>query len=225
MDSITKFNDIDYANTFAKRISVMHELVRSVLPGHLNNGDCVIDLGGGPGIGAKIIDGLGIEAMVINIEPSETVNEIPRLSHVNYIPLRMTFKEALGSEMPCAAGCLLVVSSEHEIALCNGRTPDENKKIYLNDLHKFIRNNLRKNGTLIFGFPCYREGASDREIEIQRRMTESLLGHSHPREEFFTLEEFSAAFGEPIEFIRKPMNLALNDEDTILMANVAVFKK
>jgi len=77
MDSITKFNNIDYANTFAKRIGVMHELVRNVLQGQLNKWDCIIDLGGGPRIGANIIDDLGIEATVINIEPSTTIHEIP----------------------------------------------------------------------------------------------------------------------------------------------------
>jgi predicted ATP-dependent serine protease len=86
MDSITKFNGIDYANTFAKRISVMHELVKDVLSGHLNKGNVIIDIGGGPGIGAKIIEDLGIEATVINIEPSTTIYEIPKLSSVKYIP-------------------------------------------------------------------------------------------------------------------------------------------
>ena len=86
MDSITKFNGIDYANTFAKRIGVMHELVKDVLSGHLNKGDVIIDIGGGPGIGAKIIGDMGIETTVINIEPSTTINEIPQLSSVKYIP-------------------------------------------------------------------------------------------------------------------------------------------
>ncbi|WAM22345.1 MAG: hypothetical protein OI717_00020 (plasmid) [Candidatus Methanoperedens sp.] len=226
MDSITKFNGIDYANTFAKRISVMHELVKNVLSGHLNKSDVIIDIGGGPGIGAKIIETLGIEATVINIEPSTTINEIPQLSSVKYIPLKMTFKEALDAKMPCAADCLLVVSSEHEIALCNGQAPKENKKIFFEDMKKFIHKNLKKNGIMVFGFPNYREGASETEIDRQRRLTESLLGHSHPKEEFFTVEEFSAAFGaQPGVSMKKPMNLANeNPEETILRANVAVFK-
>ena len=225
MDSITKFNNIDYANTFAKRIGVMHELVRNVLQGQLNKGDCVIDLGGGPGIGAKIIEDLGIEATVINIEPSTTIHEIPRLSLVKYIPMKMTFKEALDAQMPFTVNCLLVVSSEHEIALCNGQTPEENKKIFFEDLKKFIRKNFKKKGTLVFGFPGYRKGASEKEIDKQRRLTESILGHSHPEEEYFTVEEFSEAFGQPDVFVQKPMNLGNeNPEETILRANVAVFK-
>lgn len=226
MDSITKFNGIDYTNTFAKRISIMHELVKNVLSGQLNKGDVIIDIGGGPGIGAKIIETLGLEATVINIEPSTTIYDIPQLSLVKYIPLKMTFKEALAAKMPCAATCLLMVSSEHEIALCNGQTPEENKKIFFEDLNKFIHKNLTKNGILVFGFPNYREGASETEIGKQRRLTESLLGHSHPKEEFFVLEEFSAALGaQPVFYIQKPMNLANeNSEETILRANAAVFK-
>lgn len=66
--------------------------------------------------------------------------------------------------------------------------------MFLNDLNEFIRKNLKKNGYLVFGFPNYRKGASEIEISRQRKFTESLMGHSHPPEE------------------------------TILRANVAVFK-
>lgn len=226
MDSITKFDGIDYTNTFAKKIHVMHELVKNVLSGQLSKGDDIIDIGGGPGIGARIIDGLGMEATVINIEPSTTIYDVPHLSLVKYIPLKMSFKEALEAQMPCTADCLLMISSEHEIALCNGRTSRENKKIFFDDLNKFIHKNLKRNGSLVFGFPNYRKGASEAEIARQRRLTESLLGHSHPPEEFFTVEEFSAAFGaQPVVFNQKPMTLAdENPEETFLMANVAVFK-
>jgi len=105
-------------------------------------------------------------------------------------------------------------------------TSIENKKIFFESLKKFIHKNLRKNGIMVFGFPNYREGASETEIGRQRKLTESLLGHSHPKEEFFTVEEFSAALGaQPVVCIQKPMNLANeNPEETILRANVTVFK-
>jgi hypothetical protein len=226
MNSITKFEGIDYTNTFANKIHVMHELVKNVLSGQLSKGDNIIDIGGGPGMGARIIDGLGLEATVINIEPSTTIYDVPHLSLVRYIPIKMSFKEALEARMPCTADCLLMVSSEHEIALCNGRTAGENKKIFFDDLNEFIRRNLRRNGSMVFGFPNYRKGASETEIARQRRFTESLLGHSHPPEELFTVEEFSAALGaQPLVFIQKPMVLANEKpEETFLMANVAVFK-
>lgn len=226
MNSITKFDGIDYANNFARKINVMHELVKSVLAGQLSEREFIIDLGGGPGMGARIIEELGIKATLINIEPSTTIYDIPRLSLVKYIPLKMTFKEALDAQMPHTASCLLMVSSEHEIALCNGGTANEKKKMFLEDLNRFIHKNLKKNGSLVFGFPNYRKGSSSTQIARQRRLTESILGHSHPPEEFFTVEEFSGAFGaQPDLFIQKPMNLANEDpEETILMANVAVFK-
>jgi hypothetical protein len=52
------------------------------------------------------------------------------------------------------------------------------------------------------------------------------VGHSHPPEEFFTVEEFSTAFGtQPDVFNQKPMTLAdERPEKTILRANVVVFK-
>ena len=91
-------------------------------------------------------------------------------------------------------------------------------------MNKFVRRNLKKNASLVFGFPNYRKGASQTEIARQRRLTESLLGHSHPPEEYFTVEDFSEAFfTQPVVFVQKPMNLA-HAEETILMANVTVFK-
>jgi SAM-dependent methyltransferase len=226
METFEKFDGIDYANTFARRISIMHELIKDVLSRQLRKMDVIIDIGGGPGMGARIIDELGVEATVINIEPSTTINDVPRLSFVKYIPLKMTFKEALHTHLPYRGSCLLMVSSEHEIALCNGRTPAENKKEFFHDLNEFIHKNLKKNGCLIIGFPNYRKGSSEKEIARQRKFTESLLGHSHPPEELFTVEEFSSGFdSHPDVFIQKPMTLADEiPEETILMANVVVFK-
>ncbi len=226
METFKKFDGIDYANTFARRISVMHELVKEILILHLRKMDEIIDIGGGPGMGARIIDEIGIEATVVNIEPSTTIHDVPQLSSVKYIPLKMTLKEALAARIPITASCLLMVSSEHEIALCNGRTPLENKKEFFHDLKEFIRKNLKKNGCLVIGFPNYRKGASKIEISRQRKFTEKIMGHSHPPEEFFTIEEFSCAFGVlPDVFIQKPMILTDEKPDeTILMANVAVFK-
>lgn len=225
-DAFGKFDGIDYANTFARRISVMHELVKDILALHLRKNEEIIDIGGGPGMGARIIDEIGIKAAVVNIEPSTTIYDVPQLSSVKYIPLKMTLKEALSACMPITASCLLMVSSEHEIALCNGMTPPENKKEFFHDLNEFIRKNLKKNGLLVLGFPNYRKGADKKEISKQRKFTEALMGHSHPPEEFFTIEEFSRAFGvQPEVFIQKPMTLAgENPDETILKANAAVFK-
>ena len=226
MDNITKFDAIDYTNTFSKRISVMYELVENILSEYIGNGDSILDIGGGPGISAKMIEKLGTKVKVINIEPSTTIYDVPQLSIVEYTPLKMSLKEALDVSMPYIVDYVLMVSSAHEIALCNNGTPEENKKIFFNDLVIFIKKNLKKNGILIIGFPNYREGASTEKIEEQRRLTETLLGHSHPPEELFKVNEFSAIFGTaPDLFIQKPMDLTQeNIKDTILMANVAVFK-
>jgi len=227
MDNITKFNGVDYTNTFAARIGIMHELVKEVLSKQISNGDSVIDIGGGPGMGARIIDSLGITASVANIEPSTTIHDVPRLLHVKYTPMKMSLKEALGIRMPYAADCILVVSAAHEIALCNNSSASENKEIFSSEIDQFIRKNLKPEGIIVAGFPNYREGASFAEIAKQRRITESILGHSHPPEELFTIEEFSNIFGtNPSVFIQRPMNIDPGNPDgTILMANVSVFKK
>ena len=226
MNNITKFNGVDYTNTFAAKIGAMHELVKEVLSTQISNGDNVIDIGGGPGMGARIIDSLGIVAYVTNIEPSTTIQDVPRLLHVEYIPMQMSFKDALNIGMPYPADCLLIVSAAHEIALCNNSSASKNKEIFSSEFNQFIRKNLKPEGTIVAGFPNYRDGASPTEIAQQRRITESHLGHSHPPEELFTVEELSKIFGTPpSEYVKRPMNIdGGNPDDTILMANVAVFK-
>ena len=227
MDNITKFNGVDYTNTFATRIGVMHKLVKEVLSTQISNRDCVIDIGGGPGMGARIIDSQGIMASVVNIEPSSTIHDVPRLLHVKYIPLQMSLKEALGARMPFPADCLLIVSAAHEIALCNNSSASRNKEIFSCEINQFIRKNLKPEGIIVAGFPNYLDGASPAEIAQQRRITESHLGHSHPPEELFTIEELSQIFGtQPSVYVKRPMNIdGGNPEDTILRANVAVFSK
>ena len=227
MDNITKFNGMDYTSTFATRIGVMHELVKEALSTRISNRDCVIDIGGGPGMGARIIDNLGIMAYVTNIEPSTTIHDIPRLLHVKYIPMQMSLKEALDVRMPYPADCLLIVSAAHEIALCNNSSPSKNKEIFSSEINQFIMKNLKPEGIIVAGFPNYRDGASLAEIAKQRRITESKLGHSHPPEELFTIGELSQIFGtRPFVYVKRPMNIeGGNPGDTVLVANMAVFSK
>ncbi|MDF1557034.1 MAG: hypothetical protein P1P80_02450 [ANME-2 cluster archaeon] len=170
---------------------------------------------------------MGIKAAVANIEPADILNNVPHLSYVNYTPIMMSLREALNAHMPFTADCLLMVSSAHEIALCNTMSSSDNKKRFFHDLDSFIEKNLAPGGKVILRFPDYRKGSSPEEITRQRRLTKSLLGHSHPPDELFTLEEFTSAFGtSPIVFIQRPMDLTHeNPENTVLMANVAVFKK
>lgn len=178
-------------------------------------------------MGARIIDSLGITASVTNIEPSTTIHNVPRLLHVRYIPMQMSLKDALDVRIPYPADCLLIISAAHEIALCNNSSASKNNEIFSSEIDQFIRKNLKPEGIIVIGFPNYRERASPTEIEKQRRITESILGHSHPPEELFTIEELSKIFGtQPSAYIKRPMNIDRgNPDDTILMANVAVFKK
>jgi len=75
-------------------------------------------------------------------------------------------------------------------------------------------------------FPNYKIGVTEEEILKQREYVDTVIGHSHPPEEFFTIKEFSTAFStEPIRFDQTPMLLSEQSEDeTTLMANLAVFK-
>jgi len=225
MKNHIKLNGVDYLSGIAIKISDMHQLVEENLKNIIKEGDKIIDIGGGPGMGARIIDHYGIKAKVLNIEPCNTVDEIPKLSNIEYIPLKQTFKEALSSNLPWLADIVLMVSAEHEIALSNEKSNIENKKIFFQDLIKFLDKNTKEGGIYCVGFPNYKKGISNDNLIKQRRYSDSKVGHSHSPDEFFTIDEFQDFFSTtPIIHVQKPM--ILDDEkaeETCLLANFAAF--
>ena len=87
-----KFNTVNYKDAFARQIGDIHKLCKSVLKSEISDGDRIMDLGGGPGIGAHLIDELGIKAKIFNMEPSESVHDIPKLVNVEYSFQKITHK-------------------------------------------------------------------------------------------------------------------------------------
>jgi hypothetical protein len=226
METFHKFEGIDYVNNFAKRINSVHQLVADNLEGFIKPNMFIIDLGGGPGIGAKIIDGFGKQVHVLNIEPSNNVNTVPELQWVEYDTLSMSFTEAQQHKFSQKADLILMISSAHEMALSYGKSSNENKRLFFSDLTKFLSNNLNIGGYLCIGFPNYINGVGVEEVQEQRSFTDSLLGHSHPPDEFFSVQEFSNGLGFILEINEsKPMILASESADqTKLVANFVVFK-
>ncbi|MDA3892165.1 MAG: hypothetical protein PF517_10930 [Salinivirgaceae bacterium] len=226
MENFQKFEGIDYVNNFAKRINSVHQLVSNNLQKFLSNNAKVIDLGGGPGVGASIIDKLGIKAQVLNIEPSNNAKVLPDFSYVSYAALQFSFGEALNDHLPWQADVILMVSAAHEIALSNRKTNEENKRLFFQDIQLFIKKNAKAEGLFCIGFPNYKPHVNNQDIIDQQAYTAALLEHSHPPEEFFTVQEFSNAFAsKPIKFEQKPMVLSNETEnETKLMANFAAFK-
>lgn len=227
MENFQKFEDIDYVNNFAIKINSIHQLVsknlqRIITFDNLN----IIDIGGGPGIGAKIIDKLEKNVKVINIEPSSNIEEIPDLKNVEYSTLKLSFNEALDFQLPWRADIFLMISAAHEISLSNGMTAQENKNLFFKNIKDFLKNNSKPNALISIGFPNYKNGVTEQEVIKQREFVDTLMGHSHPPEEFFTIEEFSTAFStKPIVFDQKSMVLnGQFEKETMLMANFAVFR-
>ncbi len=227
MENFQKFEGIDYTNNFAKKINSMHQLVAKNLKEIITSDNLnIYDIGGGPGIGASIIDKFEKKTRVMNIEPSANIEEIPELENVDYITLKLSFKEALEYQFPWKADLFLMVSAAHEIALSNGLSSFENKEIFYKNLKTFLKKNANPNALLAIGFPNYKIGVTVDEVLKQRAVVDSLMGHSHPPDEFFTIGEFSSAFSsEPIYFEQTPMILSGQpEEESKLMANFAVFK-
>lgn len=227
MGNFQKFEGIDYVNNFAKKINSMHQLVAKNLNKIITNNNLkIIDIGGGPGIGAKIIDKLGKSAILINAEPSNNIDEIPDLKFVEYSTVQLTFNEALKHQFPWQADILLLISAAHEISLSNGKTAKENKEIFFLNIKEFIKTNAKPDTLISIGFPNYKIGATEEEVLKQREFVNSLMGHSHPPEEFFTIEELTTAFSAtPMIFEQTPMILTgQTEKETKLMANFVVFK-
>lgn len=227
MENYQKFEGIDYANDFAVKINSMHQLVEKNLSVFINSDNLnVIDIGGGPGIGAKITDKFGRKVKLINVEPSNNIDEIPELNNIDYSTLKLSFKDALKFQFPWKADVFLMISAAHEISLSNGKSSRENKEIFFHDIKNFLKINSNADSIISIGFPNYRNGVTEEEISAQRRLVDTLMGHSHPPEEFFTIEEFNTAFSaEPIFFDQSPMVLnGQTENETKLMANFAVFR-
>lgn len=227
MENYKKFEGIDYANDFAVKINSMHQLVAKNLREIISSdGLNIFDIGGGPGIGATIIDKIGKRVKVTNIEPSNNIEEIPDLTNVEYFPLQLSFVEALGFPFQWKADVVLMISAAHEIALSNRKSANENKEIFYANVKDFLRLNSNPNALLAIGFPNYKIGVTEDEVTMQRKFVDTFIGHSHPPEEFFTIEEFSTAFSaEPILFEQTPMLImGQTEKETKLMANFAVFK-
>ncbi len=226
MEEYKKFNQVNYTDAFAEQIRDIHRLCQIVLKTEILDGSKIIDLGGGPGIAAHLIDELGIRATVLNLEPSENATVIPRLTSVEYIPQNITFKEALSADLPWKADRLLLMSSAHEIALSYGKTARENKRLFWDDLKCFMHRSLKKNGRIIISFPGYLPGATPEQALRQQEINQLLLGHSHPYDEYFYMADFAYIFPKwPVIVKSKPMVLAgqAPDEGSILTATVAVF--
>lgn len=101
MENFKKFESIDYINNLAININSMHQLVAKNLTGIIiSNNLNIIDIGGGPGLVAKIIDKIGKSVKVINIEPSNNIEKIPDLNNIEYFTLKLSFKNALEYQLP-----------------------------------------------------------------------------------------------------------------------------
>ncbi len=227
MENFKKFEGIDYINNLATNINSMHQLVAKNLTGIIISDNLnIIDIGGGPGLVAKKIDEIGKSVKVLNIEPSNNIEEIPDLNNIEYSTLKLSFKDALEYQFPWKADLFLMISAAHEISLSNGMSSKENKEIFFKDIKDFIKSNSKPNALIIIGFPNYKIGVTEEEVIRQREFIDSLMGHSHSPEDFFSIDEFSSAFSaEPILFEQTPMVLmGQSVDETMLNANIAVFK-
>jgi len=221
-----KFNKVDYANTFASQIEGIHALCKSVMISEISDGDRVIDLGGGPGIGASLLDELKIKATLLNLEPSEHIDNAPKLAYVKYLRRKMLFKDSFSYDFPWKGDKLLLMSSAHEIALGYGlKDVKENKRLFLCDLKRFVQRFTIKNCAVIVSFPGYTNGVTEAQIAEQREFNDKLLGHSHPYDEYFYLSDFVGIFPEPTVVKTRAMTLAGQSEETsVLEATAVVFR-
>lgn len=202
--AMSKFNDQTggrYWQNYFERDVVFNVMIKqhlSALARDVKRRLRFLDIGAGPGCGALLLFQLGIKALVVGFEPSDThcdgvllANELDsEESTVTYIPKRGSFKKVSVLDDTCKYDAILLLRSAHEIV-----ESMQNRQEFFQMLGFIIGRFLRPNGTLIIAEPQYSDEitadpeAYKSEIALIRQYQEQTLGHSHHPSEYISHEE------------------------------------
>jgi len=191
------------ANYFEKNpefYRLIKEHMQESLKGRKTKG---LDIGAGPGIGARIAAEIQLETMLDGHEPSDTHFDGEKLaeelrkdaSNVIYVPKRGGIEDIEGI-INESLDYVLILRACHEIAGSVG-----GKEVFWQHL-KNVQKWIKKGGILIAGDPQFSqeitanpEGHAKLIREIQRYQ-EDLIGHSHVPADYFTYDEMERGCSE-----------------------------
>lgn len=154
-----------------------------------------LDIGSGPGVGAKLLDDLGIETALIGYEPSMTAVDGIKLSKelesksskVKYTPVQGGIDKIPTPEID-SLDYFLILRAAHEIAESLGGHDK-----FFSELERIMAG-LKRSGKIIIAEPQYDINFNDQTeiIERVRKFKQIKIGHSHIPSDYITDEEMSA---------------------------------
>ena len=193
-----KYKDGAYWENYFKKDKEFYQIIskhlREGLAGKKTKG---LDIGSGPGVGAKLADEAGLDTTIIGYEPSETYLDSVTLSEnlnakhspTKFIPIKGGINDISGIELK-SLDYILILRAIHEIIDSLGGK--DNFRRCMLEIIKL----LKKGGLLIIGEPQFSveitsnpQKYADLIKEVQKYQNK-MIGHCHVPGDYFTYLEF-----------------------------------
>jgi SAM-dependent methyltransferase len=205
---------VDYFNKSIDFYNTIRKHIQESIPKEDTVG---LDIGSGPGVGAKLIADLKFETKLTGFEPSQTSLEGIKLSDyfasekipVVYIARRGGILD-IETPKPNSYDYILILRAVHEIADSLGGY----KKLF-NELHR-ITKGLKKGGVFIVAEPQYsKDNTSELIIKKVQEYQKDNIGHCHvPSDYINTFEMKKQANSLGLKLVKEtivPNNRLLNE--------------
>jgi len=199
----SKHSDGKYWERYFKKSEEFYRLIQSHLAENLAGRSTKgLDIGAGPGVGARLVADAGLETRLVGYEPSETHHDGQELaaqlredSSVVYVPEKGGIEDINPEDMS-NIDYMLILRACHEIADSVG-----GKQKFFAQIRD-IAGNLGNNGRVFIGEPQYNMDITENPTEYSALIDEVMsfqervIGHSHVPEDYVTYQELESGFSE-----------------------------
>jgi ubiquinone/menaquinone biosynthesis C-methylase UbiE len=165
----------DYEKTYTSKLELSYKLFRKFLRLYVEDGNTVVDIGAGVGIGCKLIHECKENCEVIGIEKDKESIQISK-KIPNYSPIL-----AKVENMPIRNGVADVVTSNHMMHWVS------DKEKVIDEVTRI----LKRKGRSLIGDSCYLDGVTPEEIAHYMNLTRKNIGHAHRAEDFIKLGDLN----------------------------------
>ncbi len=211
-----KFNDVlgeKYWANSVKGDPGFYSAIERVLELYFGEGVIGLDVGAGPGVGAWMLNKIGVSGEVFSVEPSDNYKEGELLSkklkesgsRLKYFPKKGTMAEAAGlfNLKKGSLDFVMFLRAAHEIMLSYDRYED-----FVRDFEETCAL-VKKGGMVVLADPQYSDFVnSDSEeygevIKEIRKYKEKTLGHSHGPEDYLTFDKLEKIMAKNFYLVEK----------------------